>query len=239
LYLAGAAAASIYSTSKYIITPMTDQLTEARHSLSETAISNLGKFNGKLEGAVSEIPPVKRKQPVSLDDDGDAESVDSDPTECFHVDVGTQTSPAPSRRPSILASISGEYADKDAKAVAQEGCLKTIHSHLSELVEGNNDIGQQVTGVISGIQDLKTYLHGLTYSSPYYSNNLYGGPGGAGLGGVRGAEREDESTRMKSEIRGIKSVFLNAKSFPATSNRGGLGAARAGTHWLGESGDGG
>jgi hypothetical protein len=230
LYLAGATAASIYSTSKYIIAPMAEQLTEARHSLGETAISNLGKLNDKLESSVSKIPLVNRKQPVRLDDDEDVESVDADPTECFHIDAGTQTSPALSHRWSISAGGSGESADKDAETAAQEGRLKTIHRRLSELVEGNNDIGQEETDVVTSIQDLKSYLHGLTYSSPYYSNNLYSGFGGSGLGGVRGAEGEDESARMKTEIRGIKSVYLSAKSFPATSSRGGLGAARAGTH---------
>ncbi|KAH0543900.1 hypothetical protein FGG08_001801 [Glutinoglossum americanum] len=225
LYLAGAAAASIYSASKYIIAPMTEQLTDARHSLGEAAISNLSKLNDKLENAVSEIPPVERKQPASLEEDV-AESVDSDPTECFHVDVGTQTSPSLSRRPSTSASGFGENADRDANTASQESCLKNIHSRLSELVEGNNDIGQEETDVITSIQDLKTYLHGLSYSSPYYSNNLYGGLGGA----ARGAEGEDAGAKMKSEIRGIKSVLLNARNFPTTSNRGGLGAARTGIH---------
>ncbi|KAH0556860.1 hypothetical protein GP486_005348 [Trichoglossum hirsutum] len=231
LYLAGAAAASILCTSKYIIAPMAEQLTEARHSLGETAISNLGKFNEKLENAVSEVPPAERNQPMRSDDGEDTESVDSDPTECFHVDVGTQTSPSLSRRSSIAASESEEIPDRGSKVATQERRLKSLHSRLSELVEDNNDIGQEEADVMASIQDLKTHLHGLTYSSPYYSNNLYMGLGGSGVsgGGVRGAEGEDASVQMKSEIRGIKSVLLNAKNFPATSSsRGGLGAARAG-----------
>ncbi|KAI9775519.1 MAG: hypothetical protein M1839_001060 [Geoglossum umbratile] len=205
LYLASAAAASMYGTSKYIVNPMTAQLTEARRSLCETAISNLGKLNERLESTVSEIPSSERKQTEALDDD-DAETIDSDPTECFHVDAGTQTSPGLSRRTSVSDSELGKTAEKDAKVVAQEGRLKSIHSRLSELVEGNNDIGQEEADVVARIQDLKTYLDGLTYSSPYYSNNLYGGlVGGAGLGGVRGAEGDDAGTKMKSEIRGIKS----------------------------------
>ncbi|KAI9869513.1 MAG: hypothetical protein M1813_000302 [Trichoglossum hirsutum] len=230
LYFAGAAAASIYSTSKYIIAPMAEQLTEARHSLSETAISNLGKFNEKLESVVSEVPPAERKLPASSDDDGDAESIDSDPTECFHVDIGTQTSPSLSRRSSISASGSEDIADKGAKVAAQERRLKSIHSRLSELVENNNNIGQEETDAVASIQDLKTHLHGLTYSSPYYSNSLYMGLSSAGISGIRGAEGEDAGAQMKSEIRGIKSVLLNAKNFPPTSSRAGLGAARAGIH---------
>jgi hypothetical protein len=227
LYLAGAAAASIYSTNKYIVTPMAAQLAEARHSLCGTAISNLVKLNERLEGAVSEIPSSERKQPERSDDE-DAETVDSDPTECFHVDAGTQTSPGLSRRTSVSASECGDVANKEAKVVAQEGRLKSIHSRLSELVEASNDIGQEETEVITRIQDLKMYLEGLTYSSPYYSNNLYGGLVGAG--GARGAEGDDAGAKMKSEIRGIKSVLLNARGFPTGSNRGGLGATRTGIH---------
>ncbi|KAI5791701.1 hypothetical protein DFH27DRAFT_570122 [Peziza echinospora] len=48
MYLAGAAAATVYGASKFLFQPMFDSLTSARSELAQTALTNLNEFNSKL-----------------------------------------------------------------------------------------------------------------------------------------------------------------------------------------------
>ncbi|KAI9848991.1 MAG: hypothetical protein M1837_005882 [Sclerophora amabilis] len=233
LYVAAGALAAIYGTSTYLVSPMIDSLTSARHSLASKTLSNLSDLNAKLENAVSELP-ASTLQPRSLSHPPDSyhdEDSDSDPTELFHVDTGTQTSPGLSRRGSTTpGSLSGPTTttkpDKDAQLTGQESRLKVIQSHLSELLEDSNDVGTSDAAVTSNMLDFSTYLSGLAYSSPYYatSNGIVGATSGAGLGrgsGSRGTSAdEDVMAKVKSEIRGIKGVLLSARNFPGSVGTG-------------------
>jgi len=230
LYLSGSLAASLYGLSKYILTPMITSLASARHQLAETAQADLDKLNSKLEGIVSEIPPAAHKphqphtNPSRSEEDS---SEDEDPTELFHRDIGTQTSPRPlshhtSSSSSTTSSHSSAPTSKDTSAILTSHTtrLKIIHSHLSEFVTDNTTLIESDETLKSHIADLQTYLDGLAYSSPSYVNSsaygTYTGVGGSSGGTYTG---EDEIASVKAEIRAVKGVLLSARNFPGSVGR--------------------
>lgn len=238
--------ATMYGTSKYVIMPMMEALSEARLSLAGVALAHLKNLNSRLERTVSEIPVsamVEKQQSSSAV----ARSVDelhagghdvllrsetssvSDPTELFHVDVGTQTSPVISRptSPPNGRRFPSTAEDRLARLAHQESRLKDLRAHLLDTVEDVNDLGDADAVVAESIQELSTYLDSLVDTSPYYgsNNHMYGG-GLLGASGVqnRGQSNtisDDEVMGVKAEIRGIKGVLLNARNFPALGDRTG------------------
>ena len=225
LYMTTAAAATIYGTSKYLIEPMMESLTEARHDLAEHAKGKLETLNSNLELIVSEVPSSGkvRSRPDDMTKDSESvDSTDSDPTELFHVDIGTQTSPIQSRRSSTSSSITSTPA-KDAKLLIQQSRLKDLNTHLSDLLEDSNGV-ESADDVAANVSDLRTYLDGIIYSSPHSNGNLYsniiGSSGVGGIGGLRGAGPEDDAIgNIKGEIRGIKGILLSARNFPGSNSR--------------------
>ncbi|KAI9681316.1 MAG: hypothetical protein M1817_002599 [Caeruleum heppii] len=231
VYFGSAIAATMYGASKYLIEPMSSSLTEARHDFAQTVIVRLGKLNGKLEGAVSEIPKSldAPKRGASLDgnsaDTISLSSNDDDPAELFHVDIGTQTSPLLSRRASTSSTSSSSHPttpDKHASINAQQSRLQVLHRHMADLLEANNDIGDADELNVSSIQDLKSYLDELVYNRPLiFDGHAYGaalGRTGDGKGGATAA-KTDEIAKVKTEIRGIKGVLLSARNFPGGGRR--------------------
>ncbi|KAG9563739.1 hypothetical protein KCU97_g17158, partial [Aureobasidium melanogenum] len=135
-YIAGALTASAYALSKYIIAPMADNLNEARHDLFEHTGNHVTGFNDKLTKLVSTVPSSAKSLPPTPADfaDFDTDSITSDPTELFHRDVGTQTSPSLSRRTSLSSDT--EVVKPDTVPLKQANRLDMLKSHLSELLEG-------------------------------------------------------------------------------------------------------
>lgn len=220
--------ATIYGASTYMITPMMASLNEARLSLAGTALANLKRLNSLLENSVSEIP-VEAKQHVALGDElhggrSETSSV-SDPTELFHVDVGTQTSPVLSRPLSPSNGMLATSTDGLAALSHQETRLKDLHSYLSDVVEVTDEVGDADAAVADSVRELSTYLDSLIDSSLYYgSSHVYGGLlGGSGsLNRGQSTTRSDDAvTTIKAEIRGIKGVLLSARNFPALGGRAG------------------
>ena len=80
--------ASIYGLSKYIIAPMTENLADSRHDFASHAQDQLKELNEKLVKSVSVDPASKTKTITDIVDD--ISEADSDPTELFHRDYGTQ-----------------------------------------------------------------------------------------------------------------------------------------------------
>ncbi|KAI9759997.1 MAG: hypothetical protein M4579_001934 [Chaenotheca gracillima] len=243
IYLSTGVFATAYGASQYLVKPMVESLTMARHSLANTTISNLSELNTKLENTVSEIP--QSALPPRFHGDVDTESnapstVDSDPTELFHVDIGTQTSPDLSRRGSASSTPPRGNAppNKDEQLASQEKRLKGISAHLADILEDNYDVGFADDATMSSMADLRGYLEGLAYSSPYYAatggyggiigggNNGGGADSNTGRPGSSSARGKDEDViaQMKKEIRGVKGVLLSARNFPGS---GGVGKARA------------
>ncbi|KAI9824553.1 MAG: hypothetical protein M1832_001642 [Thelocarpon impressellum] len=222
LYVAGTLAASIYGISRYVVEPMTDALNESRHSLAERAKDNLEKLNTRLEESVSEVPMPKAAGHMRDSDADSTASSDSDPTELFHVDIGTQTS---SRRSSASTSTDPTPRDALSRTLAQQATLKTMSSHLTSLLETSASASDADDGVAASLQELRTFLDGIVYASPYAATNasLYSSViGPAGAGAARVAD-DDAVGKIKGEIRGIKGVLLSARNFPASQRGRGVG----------------
>lgn len=197
---------------------MLANLTSARHELAETANENLKKLNDKLEQNVSTIPPHRSSDAGA--DDEDSVSITSDPTELFHRDVATQTSPEDSSTP---VSADKDVSDPTAKVSSHVERLETIRSHLHEFAGFDSKSSEAEDTVRLRLNEMRHYLDGLMYSKPTYSANSYGmyTTMDTGTGSATGVARgeEDAISNFKSEIRGVKGALLSARNFPA--GRGG------------------
>ncbi|PVI03238.1 hypothetical protein DM02DRAFT_717004 [Periconia macrospinosa] len=221
-YITGGLISTMYGLSKYIIAPMTQNLAEARHEFSTHAHEQLDDLNKRLKDSVS-IDPATKIKTNSSDVADDVSEADSDPTELYHRDFGTQTSPGLSRRPSLAST-----SDEDDVVKAHENRLKIITSHLRELQSSNNNDTTSSASLQTKVSDLTTYLSEMSYMNQYYS----AGAGGFYSGGYGGLPRskdgkDDQIEVLRSDIRAVKGVFLSARNFPA-GGRGTIPAGRSG-----------
>ena len=142
-----------YGTSEFIMKSMLETLTSARHELAEAALTSLNKLNIKLEANVSHVPVIINN-PSKTHPSPDSEDLDSDfsdPTELFHRDFGTQTTPRASRSPSQSSSTSSNsYFDplNPTTSGPQKHSKKDHTSHQA-----------------AKLSDLKTLLTSLTTST--------------------------------------------------------------------------
>ncbi|KAL8733779.1 MAG: hypothetical protein Q9181_003461, partial [Wetmoreana brouardii] len=196
-YLFSGAAAAVYGTSKYIAQPMLESLTAARHSLLEAAQTNLDTLNDKLEKNISIIPrgvSELRRQEAEEGEEDNGSEVTEDMAALFCRTVGTQTSPSHSPSTSLSSSISSTARQPDA-TLTHQSSLHTLHTSLSALLPSKDT---DRNNVISQLDDLKTYLDSLAYSSLYTQES-----------------KDNAVSKFKAEIRGVKGVLLNARNFPA------------------------
>ena len=106
----------------------------------------------------------------------------------------------------------------------QESRLKSLHGHLLGLLDDGDAVRDAGLDLESGVQELRSYLDGLVYSSPAGSSSIYGATSGLSTmtGGIRGAPGESDAiNKIKGEIRGIKGVLLSARNFPGSAGHGG------------------
>ncbi|THY02079.1 hypothetical protein D6C98_05889 [Aureobasidium pullulans] len=211
-YIAGALTASAYALSKYIIAPMADNLNDARHDLFEHTTDHVSEFNDKLSKLVSTVPSSVKSLPQTPAEfaDFDNESITSDPTELFHRDVGTQTSPSLSRRPSVASDI--EVIRPDTVPLKQTNRLEIMKSHISEILEGSESNGASNQTLQESISETRHYLDGLYYTPPSYSWNA---DNSLNTSGTSKDKQPDAAVALKAEIRGVKGVLLSAKRFPS------------------------
>jgi hypothetical protein len=216
-YLAGAVTASAYALSKYIIAPMADNLNHSRHDLFEHTSQHVSDFNDKLSKLVSTIPQTTKLLPSTPSEfaDFDMDSVTSDPTELFHRDVGTQTSPSLSRRTSL--SSDAELVKPDTVPLKQATRLEIIKSHLSELLEGAESNGTSNQTLQASVGETRHYLDGLYYTPPSYSWNA---DNSLNASNASKDKQHDAAVALKAEIRGVKGVLLSAKRFPSVGRVG-------------------
>lgn len=204
-YVTGGLMASIYGLSKFIVAPMTQNLAESRHDFSQHTQEQLKQLNERLGKAVSVDPASKAKLIKDIADD--VSEADSDPTELYHRDYGTQTTPTLSRRPSVSST------DPQPLVTAHESRLNIIKSHLQELESNQTGSGTSQDSLRAKVAELSTYLSDMSYQNQYYSNmGLYG----ASSYGVSGAPdgKNDQIETVKGDIRAVKGVFLSARNFP-------------------------
>ncbi len=201
-------------------------LAEARHSLAETTLTNLDQLNSKLEQTVSSPPKYDKLRAASEKDQEGAiqseTSSDSDPAELFHVDMATQTTPRISRSGSIsqLASAS-EDDGPETKIDLQESQLQGLQDDITYIKRISESASSAEQSLATTLQDLQSYLKTLQHEGSYQRKNplyaSYLGPTSSSRGSGRsstGREEEDEVENVRTEIRGIKSILLNAKNFP-------------------------
>ncbi|THV88938.1 hypothetical protein D6D27_06859 [Aureobasidium pullulans] len=211
-YIAGALTASAYALSEYIIAPMAENLNDARHDLFEHTTDHVTEFNDKLSKLVSTVPSSVKLLPQTPAEfaDFDNESITSDPTELFHRDVGTQTSPSLSRRPSVASDI--EVIRPDTVPLKQTNRLEIMKSHISEILEASESNGASNQTLQESISETRHYLDGLYYTPPSYSWNA---DNSLNTSGTSKDKQPDAAVALKAEIRGVKGVLLSAKRFPS------------------------
>lgn len=227
LYGAAGLGATFYGASEFLVKPMLRSLGDARHELAETALNNLSTLNKKLENNVSKIPARPLSGNLADDDEDDeTESITSDPTEVFHRDIATQTTPElMNDSPSIAGTSSADLDDNPHKVVdSHQQTLAKITSHLQDFVSDHTTSDELDDTMRDRISDLQSYLDGLKYSSlnAYLSNNnLYNnsynysvGGGDMSRSGNRSKE-EDAISAFRAEIRGVKGALLSARNFPS------------------------
>ncbi|KAK0740282.1 peroxisomal membrane anchor protein conserved region-domain-containing protein [Schizothecium vesticola] len=202
LYGFGGLSALVYGTSKFVLEPMVQSLTDARVELHETAKTDLSKLIEKLEAVVSEIPATAKKQVEREDDDDDKSSYD-DPTELFHRDIGVQTS---------FPSTPAEPAAQGLPATETAGQKQA--RQLAKLVASVKEVDDGMTGQTEAFDEVKTVLdvfredvYKLTYSHLNLESAMYGNR----------SEPDDEIKKVKENIRRVKGVLLTTRSFPGST----------------------
>jgi hypothetical protein len=207
---------------------MLANLTSARHELASTAEANLQKLNEKLEKTVSVVPAelTARKLKPYSDEEDDASSITSDPTELFHRDVATQTSPELTPAPSTTGAVNSADPAAISPSTAVNNHIsrvESITSKLREIVDSEKDASTLDDSMRTRLTELHHYCDGLIYSGPTYSSGSYGvwnsnNSGSSDSSGLRKAE-DEAIAGFRADIRGVKGALLSARNFPAS--RGG------------------
>ncbi|KAI0966009.1 peroxisomal membrane anchor protein conserved region-domain-containing protein [Xylaria arbuscula] len=211
LAVSGGIWALVYGLSGLVVKPMADNLNEARAEYYHHVNEKLSQLVEKLEGAVSEVPykngkPLKSQlQDRAYDDNA---SVASDPTELFHRDIGTQTSPPPS---VYDTNTSNDNNEKPVDAQARR--LSAISASLRELTLMHTQRAESSADLRSAIGQIRDQVDKVAYT-PIQDLTAYGG-----VGYGQSAEADDEFKRTKDSIRSIKGLFLSSRSFPAVMTR--------------------
>ena len=219
-YVASGAAAAIYGLSKYLVGPMTDSLQASRHDFAVNAQARVEDLNSRLGNVISVDPDqasgnkcLQSRQLNAEDYTSNADSDDSDPTELFHRDFGTQTSAIQSPKPkSSASSSSGELiVTGDSSTELQTSQLKHLSDLCKELGAENDsegDTNQEISTILKVVQE---HLESLNLPTNAFTANAmydaYGLP-------KDGKKDEDEVSKIKSEIRSVKGVLLSARNFP-------------------------
>lgn len=219
-YIFAGVSAITYGASKYLVQPMLQTLTEARHDFAESSLQDLEKLNEKLEGMVSHVPYIasiasKRQQ----EHDDDVESVVSDPTELFHRDMATQTTPSLSRR-SSTASLTRHNLDP---AIAQAERLSGLSYSIQSLVQSVQHSNENEKYLQKTVEDFQKKLDNMESTYGMLRNDYYGSSGiyASATGDAKKASSKDsEAQKFKQEIRALKGAFLSSRNFPTATRTG-------------------
>ncbi|KIW06373.1 uncharacterized protein PV09_02829 [Verruconis gallopava] len=217
-YAAAGLYGTLYALSKYIINPMQAQLSDARHEFFTHSTNQLDAMNSKLSSLVSTVPPSRPGTALKMSrDDVDDASQTSDPTELFHRDFGTQTSPSLSRRNSLTSAAGADDdATKPSPTERAEAKLKSISAHLRELTASSEEMTDK-DDVSKQLSELIAKLNEMAYAnSSYYKFN----PGVAGYGWASAEKaQDDEIERLVKDIKALKGKFLGVRNFPRAGMR--------------------
>ncbi len=216
-YAFAGVSALTYAASTYIVQPMLESLTEARHELAAGAEGNLETLNEKLESVVSHVPYIPSSSSVLLqqrrnkqDDDDDLESTVSDPTELFHRDIATQTSPPDSRPRSPSGATQKSTL---APSLAQTSRLESLNSSLSDLLV-STDQSPSTDRLKDQVGNFQAMLDKMQSSyNPFDTDydktfTSYGTP--------KKPADNTEIAKIKADVRALKGIFLSSRNFPTT-----------------------
>jgi hypothetical protein len=224
VYMASGLAASMWALSKYIVLPMQVNLSECRHDFFKHASTQIESFNSKLSSMVSAIPssqPTTARGTVVDPPDNTSESSNvSDPTELFHHDIGTQTSPTLlSRRSSFSSSLSSP-PPTDTTSQHEER-LGILSSHLKDLQSSNKQAAEKEGDISSELTLLNGYLSAMKYSNSYLNSKYSGMWSSLGtMGSGVSDENQDEIDRVMKDIKAVKGVLLSTRNFPRAGAMG-------------------
>ncbi|KAG9251773.1 uncharacterized protein F5Z01DRAFT_265940 [Emericellopsis atlantica] len=182
----------VVGTSKFVLGPMLESLTASRVELHDDVSGQLDKMLSLLEGTVSTVPTTAKPKT-------DADEDEDDPSEMFHRDVGTQT---------FLPIASSTTTTKASPSEIQATRLQGFTKSLGEIKEGLRSQSDDLSDIKTLVDVFRDDLDALTYKSPvemdFYS-------------GKKKAEPDDETKKVRDNIRRIKGALLSTRSFPTSA----------------------
>jgi hypothetical protein len=214
MYTVAGAVAGMYGLSKYILDPMHNSLTEARHDFLTHTSTYLEDFNSRLSQLAPGSPGTKTNKTMEEDDkkSNSGESDDSDPTELFHRDIGVQTSPSLSRQQSSWSLSDAEPQSSADTLSLQESRLKVLATNIRDLEQSaststarEKDLSDQITALNEFLMAIALPAAHAKYKNPNYPtwSSLANRPP---IG--------DELDRFKAEISRTKGLMLSTRNFP-------------------------
>ena len=204
----GALTTALYGTQHYLVTPMLESLTEARHTFLDATASQLGRLIDQLEHTVSE-PPASLAALAHAGRhaaDSDAESSVGDPTELFHRDIGTQTSDPPSPSPAASAAETADEKPLEGQ-LARLARVTSILQGISRDHTAQAEDLADVRAVAAVVQDEASELAaaGTVVAAEWISS----------WSAAPRREPDDELKKARDNIRRLKGTLLSTRSFPA------------------------
>ncbi|KAI1269697.1 hypothetical protein F5Y18DRAFT_107473 [Xylariaceae sp. FL1019] len=202
LAVSGGIWALLYGVAGLVINPMVENLHSARSDYYAHVGGKLDELNQRLARVVSKVPP----RPTSRDNSTeDTESVNSDPTEMFHRDVGTQTTDLPQYTDAAVAD------EKPIDAhVRRLAALKLRLSGIRSTKDQTADKAKELRTLIGEVREgIETATNAPRSDFSSYNGLSYG----------RSAEPDDEFKKTKDAIRGVKGLLLSSRNFPAVNTR--------------------
>ncbi|KAI7543740.1 hypothetical protein KC331_g7221 [Hortaea werneckii] len=230
-YVAAGLATLAYGASKFLVNPMIGSLVESRQDFATHTNSKLDEFNERLSKIVSRVPEPATKAKgadaaTSEEEIDDTDSLASDPTELFHRDQGTQTSPPTSgtSTPAPGDLITADDPTKKDAVAYHTNALNILSSHLSE-ISSSPGADEAVKARQEALSKLRHYLDTTMYASSSVnlwtqSENGISAQTGRGQNGGKNGKKVDAGEELKKEVRGVKGVLLSARRFPGPGSAG-------------------
>ena len=218
-------AATAYGLSSYLVKPMTESLSAARQDFHSHSQSKIEEMNKRLESIVSVDPALgmlkaREDQLQDASSATDAASEDSDPTELFHRDIGTQTMTEDlPKRPWSESSSHSEIPQTFTEV--QQRQLDRIKSAAATLASDTLSSESQAVYEFRTISEmLREQLEAITFPATSDGGSFGIGNSSAGFSNLYGTDstskkESSEFGKMKNEIRSLKGSLLSARSFPA------------------------
>jgi len=193
-YIAAGLAATIYATSKILVEPMFQKLTDARHDFGTHTNTRLQELNDRVSKMTA--------QPLESDM---RKFENSEPTELFHRDVGVQTSPSLSRHMSLDQR---DTTKKEDLVVEQHAdTLRELQDHLQGLYQDTETSLDTSKTLSMSIDELRKYLNGLVYAPSSKSGF------GIWQSDTASDKMVDSIGDLRDEIRAVKGVLLSSRRF--------------------------